>query len=42
MQAAGRAAFGLAWPVAVAMAEWGRQKAGFIVETADKRALGMS
>jgi hypothetical protein len=32
------AAFGIAWPIAVFVAEWGLVKAGFTLEKADPRA----
>jgi len=32
-------AFGLAWPIAVRIAEWGIRKAGYEVQQPDKRAV---
>jgi hypothetical protein len=32
------AAYGIAWPVAVLITEWGIRKLGYAVETADPRA----
>ena len=33
------AAFGIAWPVALRIAEWGIRKAGYVVDTADAKAV---
>lgn len=32
-------AFGLAWPIAVRIAEWGIRRFGYQIETMDKRAI---
>jgi hypothetical protein len=32
------AAFGIAWPIAVHIAEWGIRRAGYVVQQADPRA----
>ena len=32
-------AFGIAWPIAVRLAEFGLRRAGYEIETADKRAV---
>jgi hypothetical protein len=33
------AAFGIAWPIAVRIAEWALLRAGFVLEQADQRAV---
>ena len=32
-------AFGIAWPIAVRVAEWGLRRAGYVIEQADTRAV---
>ena len=32
-------AFGIAWPIAVRLAEFGLRRAGYVIDTADKRAV---
>ena len=33
------ASFGIAWPIALRLAEFGLRRAGYVIETADKRAV---